>query len=182
VRLVRTGEERNSKIFILAIYCLRAKRQGRQYTKRLLPPFVIPECNITLDNVLRYLEAHPGQPIDYDAASAALGSYDERTLKRHILAGVETIRRAGVLAGELLAFLSAYAHLPSMKVGDTELGNLGVLCGELHEVAQKVSGGPTRAVAHAVFVHLVYVHSKCRKRLATALNRVFREVAFTDTC
>ena len=181
VRLVRTGEERNSKILILAIYCLRAKRQGRQYTKRILPPFVIPECNITLENVLGYLNAHPGQPIDYDAASAGLGSYDQRTLKRHILAGVEMIRRAGVLAGELLALLSAYAHLPSMKVGDTELGNLQVLCGELHEVAQKISGGPTRAVSQAVFVHLVYVHSKSRNSLATPLNRVFREVAFADT-
>ncbi len=181
VRLIRTGEERNSKILILAIYCLQAKRKGRQYTKRILPPFVIPECNITLENVLGYLDAHPGQPIDYDAASAGLGSYDERTLKRHIRAGVEIIQRAGVLAGELLALLSAYAHLPLMKVGATDLGNLWVLCGELLEVAHKVSGGPTRAVAPAVFVHLVYVHSKSRNSLATPLNRVFREVAFTDT-
>lgn len=180
-RLVRTGEEHNSKILILAIYCFRAKRQGRQYTKRILPPFVIPECNITLENVLDYLRAHPGQPIDFDAASASLGSYDVRTLKRHIRDGVEMIRRAGVLAGELLALLSAYAHLPPMKVGDTELGSLRVLCGQLHEVVQKVSGKPTRAVPQAVCVHLVYVHAKCRNPLATPLNRVFRKRAFSDT-
>jgi hypothetical protein len=181
VRLVRTEEEGNSEILILAIYCLRAKKQGRQYTKRMLPPFVIPECNITLENVLRYLHCRPEQNIDYDAASAMLGSYDPRTLKRHILLGLRMIQEANVLMAELLVGLSPYARLPQLKGSYAPIESLGILTAELRQTVRKVAGQAIEPPQEGLFIHRVYVHTGCRNPLATALNRVFREVAFCDT-
>ena len=99
VRKIRTEEERNTEILIVSIYCERAREAGRQYTKRILPVFVIPGCNITLENVLLYLRRHTeGEQIDYEEAAYLLGSYDNRTIRRHVEAArlmiAEVSRRA----------------------------------------------------------------------------------------
>lgn len=99
VRKIRTEEEENTEILIVSIYCRRARESGRQYTKRILPVFVIPGCNITLENVLLYLRRHAeGEKIDYEEASYLLGSYDNRTIRRHVEAArlmiAEVRRRA----------------------------------------------------------------------------------------
>jgi hypothetical protein len=94
-RKIRTEEEKNTEILIVSIYCERARARGRQYTKRILPVFVIPGCNITLENVLLYLGRHAeGEAIDYEEASYLLGSYDNRTIRRHVEA-------AWVMIGEV---------------------------------------------------------------------------------
>ena len=62
-RLVRCSDGRNHELGIVSLICAEAKRQGKQYTKRMLPWFVIPECNIRLDLVvklLRLVERDPG--------------------------------------------------------------------------------------------------------------------------
>ena len=98
-RKIRTEEEENTEILIVSIYCERAHEGGRQYTKRILPVFVIPGCNITLENVLRYVSQHSeSEGIDYEEASYLLGSYDNRTIRRHVEAAwlmiAEVNRRA----------------------------------------------------------------------------------------
>lgn len=94
-RKIRTEEERNTAVLIAAIYCGRARRRGGQYTKRMLPSFVIPRCTITLENVLRYVLGHPEEgAIDYDEASYLLGSYDNRTIRKHIRCAWGMLRTA----------------------------------------------------------------------------------------
>ena len=105
-RKIRTEEERNTEILIVSIYCERARECGRQYTKRILPVFVIPGCNITLENVLLYLRRHAeGETIDYEEASYLFGSYDNRTIRRHIetawLMIAEVSRRASARPADL---------------------------------------------------------------------------------
>ena len=74
-RLVRSHETwENEEILILVIICRRAKAKGLQYTKRMLPPFVIPECNINLEQVtLMYRTTAEGR-IDYGTAAELLGT------------------------------------------------------------------------------------------------------------
>ena len=55
-RLVRCADGRNHELVIVSLICAEAKRQGKQYTKRMLPWFVIPECNIRLDLVVKLLQ------------------------------------------------------------------------------------------------------------------------------
>lgn len=105
VRKIRSAEEENSKILIVSIYCVRARRNGRQYTRRILPPFVIRGCLITLENVLRYVSSHGGQErIDYQEASYLLGTYDNRTIAKHINTARAMIRQA---SAEVLRRLSS---------------------------------------------------------------------------
>ncbi len=68
VRKIRTGDEKNTVILIISIYCIIAEKRGLQYTKRILPPFVIPECNIILEYVLKYIALYPDDliPVFHD--------------------------------------------------------------------------------------------------------------------
>ena len=58
-RLVRCTDGSNHQHLIVVIICERAQRAGAQYTKRMLPWFVIPECNIRLDLGARAAGAAP---------------------------------------------------------------------------------------------------------------------------
>ena len=53
---MRCADGRNHELVIVSLICEEAKRQHKQYTKRMLPWFVIPECNIRLDLVLNLLK------------------------------------------------------------------------------------------------------------------------------
>jgi hypothetical protein len=81
-RKIRSPEEvSNTDIIIIAIICLSAKKLGKQYTKRLLPPFVIPYCVIDREAVLAYLHHSPaaGQgehPADPEDPGACLHRHD----------------------------------------------------------------------------------------------------------
>jgi len=118
VRKIRSGEEENSEIVIVSIYCVRARRNGRQYTRRILPPFVIRGCLITLENVLRYVSRHCGQErIDYQEASYLLGTYDNRTIAKHIKTARTMIRQASV---EVLSRLSSLG-MPAGEAPEADL-------------------------------------------------------------
>jgi len=66
-RKIRDPKEgTNQSILIVSIICEGAKQLGRQYTKRMLPEFVVPECNIRHDRVL--VAGLQGQRIDYTLA------------------------------------------------------------------------------------------------------------------
>jgi hypothetical protein len=83
-RLVRSNlAYENISISIFVLFCPLSKIAGTQYTKRMLPPFVIPECNISLENSMQLLEQFPEKPIDYDRACQILGTCHEATVKRH---------------------------------------------------------------------------------------------------
>ena len=45
---MRCADGRNHELVIVSLICQEAKQQHKQYTKRMLPWFVIPECNIRL--------------------------------------------------------------------------------------------------------------------------------------
>ena len=90
----------------LSYYGCLPNRGKKKYTKRILPVFVIPGCNITLENVLLYLRRHAeGETIDYEEASYLFGSYDNRTIRRHIetawLMIAEVSRRASARPADL---------------------------------------------------------------------------------
>ena len=114
-RKIRTGEEENIEICIFSIFCIRAKKQGLQYTKRIQPPFLIPECNISLENVLRYIRLHPDESLLYEEADFILGTHDNRTIRRHISVAWQIIKTAGLHISELLSALPSYARVPELK-------------------------------------------------------------------
>ena len=128
---MRCADGRNHELVIVSLICAEAKRQGKQYTKRMLPWFVIPECNIRLDLVVKLqhlVERDPGSGmrLAYEQADAVIGSASERTIARH-LGWVRRLVAASVLeASELLAELAPFAALPEVRAGGGGLAELWI--------------------------------------------------------
>jgi len=179
-REIRTGEEENTAILIISIYCIRAKRKGVQYTKRILPVFVIPECNICLENVWRYIERYPDDEIHYEEAGIILGSYDNRTIRKHILLARQMIERVKLTLMSVLAAIQTFTAVPELKAGEHAHQHFSVLMEHLAGAAQRM-GVVDYDVSEMRFIHGAYVFEKSRSQPKTTLNRVFSALLFFDT-
>lgn len=180
-RILITSDEIRITIIIFSIYCIRAKKQGKQYTKRILPPFVIPECNICFTNVWHYIISYPDMSIDYEAAFIILGTYDMRTVKKHIIRGWKIIRNTTSFLMTFLSMTAGYAHLPEMKPGETLICYLEGLTVEVHKAVVRMGELPGFCQKSEVFVHMVYWFEKSRKPITCTLDRVLRNLHFYDT-
>lgn len=178
VRKIRTGEEKNTEILIISIYCIRAKKRGLQYTKRILPPFVIPECNIILEYVLKYIALYPDGSIDYEQAGFILGTYDNRTIDRHIELARKMIAGTNLHLCELFSSLSSYAHLPEEKTGEGEYAYLTLLVNEANQAAIRIRGSGSDEIKSIAYVHIEYMFGKSRSPPKTSLNHVLRTLLF----
>jgi len=88
-RTVRSPElGQNTEVTIVSIICGRAKEAGKPYSKRILPPFVIPYCQIGREGVMAYLGRFPDGRIVYRFGNELLGARDIRTIRRHIAMGL----------------------------------------------------------------------------------------------
>ncbi|TET24044.1 MAG: hypothetical protein E3J76_03675 [Candidatus Aminicenantes bacterium] len=181
VRKIRTGEEKNTEILIISIYCIRAKKGGLQYTKRILPPFVIPECNIILEYVLKYIALYPDISINYEQAGFILGTYDDRTISRHIQLARKMIADTNLHLCEVFSSLSSYAHLPEEKTGEGKYAYLTSLVNEANQAAIRIRGSGSDEIKDIAYVHIEYVFGKIRNPPKTSLTRVMRNLLFYDT-
>ena len=187
-RLVRCVDGRNHELVIVSLICAAARRQGKQYTKRMLPWFVIPECNIRLDlvvNLLKLVERDPvaGMRLAYEQADAVIGSASERTVARH-LGWVRRLVAASVLeASELLSELPAFAALPEVRAGARGLAELHRYLMALAIAGRRAEGrGAVGAVPGVIgCLHLRYVVVRARNPVAPPLNRVLRYQLWFDT-
>lgn len=80
----REREQReNDTIIVPVILCLVARAGKRQYTKRLLPEFLIPHSVIRLDNLLEAAEL-PESERGETAFCELIGCLDPRTARRQL--------------------------------------------------------------------------------------------------
>lgn len=123
-------------ILVPVIICHISKAAGKQYTKRILPDFLIPYSPMRLDLVLSartMREAGQSQ----ESVARFLGCLDLRTVRRHLGRLDEVAAQASRrLAGEL-ANLSQYVNLPEPDPVSSPLQRLLVL----YEYAQKAAIG-----------------------------------------
>jgi len=179
VRSPESGE--NIEITIIAIICRRAKRLGRQYTKRLLPPFVNPFCQITREGVLAYIRRFPDGTISYRLAFSILGARDMRTIRRHVAMGLAQIAEAALKLAGLLSEVPAYASLPLRRLGQSDYAYLQELVQQTDRGRQRAGGGARGSIPSVVYVHLVSLFSPPSRPLAPPLASVLRAVVFHDT-
>ena len=187
-RLVRCPDGRNHELVIVSLICAAARQQGKQYTKRMLPWFVIPECNIRLDlvaNLLKLVERHPGtgMRLAYEQADAVIGSASERTVARH-LGWVRRLIAGSVLeASELLVKLAPFAALPEVRAGGRGLAELHRYLMALAIAGRRAVGRGTIGAVPGVIgcLHLRYVVVRARNPLALPLSRVLRYRLWFDT-
>ncbi len=142
---------------------------------------MIPECNITLENVWCYIALYPDGSINYEEAGIILGTLDDRTIRRHILLGWRMIQKTNLSLSELLATFSGYAQVPELKAGESGYAYLRLLVDEANRAAVRMGVNVFEPIPAECYVHAGYVFEKCRSPLKTALNRVCHTLLFFDT-
>ena len=93
----------NCRMSVVCVSCAVAFAQGRQYTKRCLPDFLVPGCVIRLDATLSAVEAGTSTPALVEAACVLMGCIDDRTVKRHVALASAAGRRANLHVSEVIA-------------------------------------------------------------------------------
>ena len=185
---MRCADGRNHELVIVSLICQEAKQQHKQYTKRMLPWFVIPECNIRLDlmlNLLKLEERHPaaGAALAYEQADAVIGSACEHTIARHLKWARRLVAEGTLEASELMAELVPFAVLPEVRAGGRGLAelhrNLTALTVAGRRAYGRVGGGAVLGVIRCL--HLRYVVVRARNPVALPLNRVLRHGVWFDT-
>ena len=179
VRLPETCS--NDTILIIVIICAAAKAQDRQYTKRILPPFVVPFCVIRRDGLLKYLKAHPQGEFHYRHALETLGALDKRTIRRHLAEAGKLLEEAMRKTAVLLAENAFWATLPERPVGQSDLEYLEAAAAEVHRARRRAFGTPRCCLPALLFVHVAGVFWRHRGPLAISMTSVLRALVFHDT-
>ena len=170
------------------IYCNTAKKRGDQYTKRILPAFVTPECNIMLSNVMKYVKQCPQERINYAKAQLILGAKDDRTIRKHILRGRQIVEETNLELTQALSGLTGFGRLPEPKPGVGRHESLAATVSQIEAAATRMDGADRRQVPAIGYVHVVYAFHRARNPVKisansskTELNHVLSSLAFNDT-
>ena len=181
-RKVRSPEEgENVDVTIVSILCVRAKEAGKQYTKRILPPFVIPYCRITREGVWAYLGRFPDGRVVYRSGNDLLGARDVRTIRRHIAMGLATIAAAGLQLARVLSGLPVHAGLPEPQLNQSCGQHLQELSQQMDRAARRAGGSRGSETSPMVYAHLASVVDRSPGPLAISLSCVLEAVVFHDT-
>ncbi len=170
----------NKSIFILVIYCSLAHKQNKQHYKRILPGFLIPECNITFDNVIECLNKMP-EKIDYEYAGRLLGTDCERTVDKHLLEIKEIINKANITLAQWLSQNQNIATIPDQNVNQSDIVYLSDLVKEVNNAQQKLHGSFGDRVQPLSMIKLTYLFEKSRSKIAKSMSRVLQLSYFFDT-
>ena len=188
IRKVRDPESRDEeKIRIFGLFCAIAKERNDQYTKRILPPFVTPECNIMLSSVMVYLSENPQERINYAKAQIALGADDRRTMRRHIQMGWRMMDATTAGLTRILAEQMGFADVRPLKPGVGVYQRLSATVQEVEATVERMQGGGSEHAGECEYVHVVYAYQRTRRRGENAfefkapLNRILWAIGFDDT-
>ena len=181
-RKIRSPEEgSNTDIIIIAIICRMAKQLGKQYTKRILPPFVIPYCVICREAVLEYLCRFSDGTLHSEIASKMFGTVDIPTMRRHLHVVLTEIQTAALLIIRFFAEIPSLAKVPEGKGNEPEWQYLGKTAEEMSRASVKVRPGTAVMLPPLVYVHAVSVYRRAKNPLIPPLSSVLRAVVFHDT-
>jgi len=187
-KIWKSDTRKNEQITIVAIYCPTAKKRRDQYTKRILPAFVIPECNIMLSNVMEYVAQHPQEKINYAKAEMILGVGDPRTIRKHIRRGRQIMEETNLELVQVLSGVPGFGRLAEQKPGVKTHKRLAAAVEEIESTVTRMHGTNRQPVPAIGYVHVVYMFHRARNPIKisgnsskTPLNHVLSTLAFHDT-
>jgi hypothetical protein len=180
IRFIRNNQTyANTAIFIFVAYCPDSKKRGNQYTKRILPPFLIPECNITLENCLKMVKE--GRKVNIDRACELLGTYCERTVRRHFRQLNQVLQQTIGWTMSWLAGFPLVACLPVSKPGKTLYEELLDMYQALLSARQKITGYCSENPAIIQLPAYIFVLTKARNTCSIPLDLVCLMKVLFDT-
>jgi hypothetical protein len=181
-RKVRSPEEgENIDVTIISIVCVTAKEAGKQYSKRILPPFVIPYCQVGREGVMAYLGRFSEGKVEYAVGLQMLGARDIRTIRRHIAMGLATIAAAALELARLLSALPAHATLPEPQLKESPGQYLQELSEQMDRAARRAGGSQGSETPPLVYAHLVSVVERSPGPLPVSLTCALKAALFHDT-
>jgi hypothetical protein len=181
-RKVRSPEESsNTDITIIAIICRKAKEMGRQYTKRILPPFVSPYCVICRQAVVEYLRRFPDGALHADIASEMLATVDIATMRRQVREALTEIKTAVLLMSRFLAEIPSLATVPERKGSEADWQYLGKTAEQISRASVMVGPGTALRLSPLVYLHAVSVYRRAKNPLIPPLSSLLRAVVFHDS-
>lgn len=181
-RLIRNPvTEQNEEIVICVIICYIAKREGKQYTKRMLPPFVTPECNITLEHTVRMVFVMPEGQIDYSYAGTFLGTSCKRTIQHHYRMIVAYAEITVTLLAEYLALTSPFIQQPGQPPYEGLFTLFLSTMKAVWEAHIERSGEHHEPPPAIMYLHPVYVFRKSRTAGKNLLNLAWSIHGYFDT-
>ena len=104
-------------IQVVVIKCADARSRGKQYTKRLLPDFLIPFSPVRLDKLLEAERMRREEGASLEKCSFIMGCIDLRTVRKHLKQLYEAAASAILHLSEELAHTPQYARLPEAYPG-----------------------------------------------------------------
>ena len=116
-----SGED--EEIEIIVIRCPLAREDGKQYTRRLLPEFLIPNCRIRLDHVAE-ASALGNEDRRTERVCGLLGCIDPRTARRHLRRFEEAADRVALELSAGRAMSPELGDLPSQTPDSSALSRL----------------------------------------------------------
>ncbi|MDZ7794224.1 MAG: hypothetical protein U5P10_11225 [Spirochaetia bacterium] len=122
-------------IRVIVIKCAHARAAGKQYTKRLLPDFLIPYSPIRLDRVLEAERSRREEGARLEDCSYILGCLELRTVRKHLKRLHTAAASVALQLSEYLAHIPQYARLPEPQPGQCTVLRLNSLYHRTTEAA-----------------------------------------------
>ena len=132
-----SGED--EQIEIIVIRCPIAREDGKQYTRRLLPEFLIPRCRIRLDHVVE-ASALGSEDRRTERVCRLLGCIDPRTARRHLRRFEEAADRVALELSAGRAMSPQLGDLPSQTPDSSALSRLERLYRAEIEAVARIGG------------------------------------------
>jgi hypothetical protein len=128
-----------------------------------------------------YINKYPDGIINYDNAAHILGTYDERTIKKHIQRAWEIIRKTTTKILVYMSDLPSFMSLPVKKPQEKLLDYLEKLVNEIHDGHIRMGFIPIVKSNKKIYIHTLYWFEKSRIPIRCTLNRVFPGLHYYDT-
>jgi hypothetical protein len=108
----------------VVIRCPESRKQGGQYTKRLLPDFLIPYSPVRLDWVLEAERKRREEGASLEECSFIMGCLEPRTVRKHLSRLNEAAAAVSLQMSEELAHSPQYSRLPESDPGQCAVSRL----------------------------------------------------------
>jgi hypothetical protein len=128
-----------------------------------------------------YINRYPDGIINYDNAAHILGTYDERTIKKHIQRAWEIIRKT---INKILLYMSdlpGFMSLPVKKPQENLLDYLEKLTNEIHNGHIRMGLISIFKPDKKIYIHTLCWFDKSKNHITCTLNRVFQGLLFYNT-
>ena len=133
---------------MVVIRCPEAREKGGQYTKRLLPDFLIPYSSIRLDRVLEAERKRREDGAGLEECSFIMGCLEARTVRTHLRRLDESVSAVALQLSEELAHAPQYSQLPEPDPGQCAVVRLHTMHESILQVAAASGGQVIRLRQH----------------------------------